>query len=123
MGLSISKFTSKPKRKSPSKSKARKKASLPAPNSATKNSNDIAVDNTRGTNAGGVSISSRVCTYNGGSDQWRCVHRKASTVKDLYNNNWDSFWVNDIPYLNNNNATVPEKSQKSQKSQKSRARK
>lgn len=124
MGLSISKFISKPKRKSP-KSKARKKAALPASNSAAKNNRDTDEGNraNRGANADGVSISSQVCTYNGGSDQWRCVHRKASTVKDLYNNTWDSYWVNDMPYVNNKNNNLPEKSQKSQKSQKSRARK
>jgi hypothetical protein len=115
MGLSISKFTATKKRKSPSKPKARKKASSPAGNTTTTNAKNNGGNGSA--NVGRVSITSKVCTYNGGSDQWRCVHRQARTVKDLYNNNWDRFWVNNMPYLMNNNNTN-EKSEKSQKPRK-----
>ena len=46
-------------------------------------------------------VTSKACTYNAATNHWRCVHRKASTANTLntnLNNNWNGFWVNDMPY-------------------------
>lgn len=54
-------------------------------------------------------VNSKACTYNASSNQWRCVHRRASTANNLNSNDWDGFWVNDMPYSYdpNENATPP----------------
>lgn len=59
-------------------------------------------------------LNSKACTYNAASNHWRCVHRRAGTVNNLNNNNWDGFWVNTMPYSieNDNDSDTKQKAKK-----------
>lgn len=47
-------------------------------------------------------VNSKACTYNAATNHWRCVHRRASTANTSTTSNngndWNGFWVNNMPY-------------------------